>query len=88
MLRLKVFPKTRFQRTFQKKKERKLTSASRSLYTLAVQAEVSIPLHVIPVGALYAQSFPIFRQLTTNYRNIKIVFHFNILAYMFTENQV
>jgi len=38
----------------------------------------------VPVGALYIQSFPILRKLKSNYRNLKVVFHFNLLTYMFT----
>jgi len=38
-----------------------------------------IPLQVVPVDALYLQSFPIFKKLKTNHKNFKGMFHFNLL---------
>jgi len=49
---------------------------------------MSVPLQVVLVGALYVQNFSIFRKLKTNYNCIKIIFHFNSLPYMFTENEI
>jgi len=49
-------------------------------------AEVSLPLQVVPVGALYVKSFPILRKLKSIYRYFKIMFHFYFQPYMFIEN--
>jgi len=39
---------------------------------LTSESQVSIPLQVVSVGAFYAQSFPIFRKLKTNFRKRNI----------------
>jgi len=51
-------------------------------------AEVSIPLQVIPMEALYVQCFLIFRKLKTNYKNFKTIFHFNLLVYVYRKQNI
>jgi len=56
-------------------KEIKLTSARR-------------PLQVVPVEALYIQSFSIFKKLKTKYNNCKILVHLSLVPSMFTANEI